>query len=63
MGNKYILINNCHECPFCNNDNEYGKDSCNLHGNIYSKNLESMPEDKVHSECPLLLADYTISFN
>ncbi len=27
-----IEITSCNDCPFCNNDNEYGS-SCNLPGN------------------------------
>ena len=27
---KTLKIKNCKECPFCNNDNEYGRDECNL---------------------------------
>ena len=25
-----IKVKNCHECLFSNNDNEYGRDTCNL---------------------------------
>ena len=54
-------VNNCHECPFCNNDNEYGHDSCNhpfnfdnavYEGHPYNK-FGEMPKDKVHDKCPL----------
>jgi len=51
---KEILIDNCLSCPFCNNDNEYGADSCNLNNNIVMPAFEPLPNDKVHELCPLL---------
>ena len=52
-----IKITSCHDCPFCNNDNEFGRDQCNL---SYILNLDiitgyknQLPYDKRHDECPL----------
>lgn len=49
---KVQKVKNCQECPFVNNDNEYGYDGCNL---IYIDlgKFEQMPSDKAHKECPL----------
>ncbi len=49
---KIIKINNCHNCPFANNDNEYGHDGCNLK-DIKLYGWEELPKNKVHKECPL----------
>src|SRR5690606_852872 len=51
---KNIKVSNCQECPFCNNDNEYGQDKCNLDSEIYAKTNEELPSDKVHENCPLV---------
>ena len=52
--NKEIEIKNCQDCPFANNDNERGKDQCNLKDiTLDYKNWEELPSDKVHEECPL----------
>ena len=52
-----IKVKNCHECPFSNNDNEYGRDTCNLavylEIEIHLGHWEGLPEDKVHDKCPL----------
>jgi hypothetical protein len=58
-----IVVKNCHECPFCNDDSEYGKDRCNLYSNT-SVNLETwnqLPKDKVHENCSLLKEDCIIT--
>ena len=55
-----IIVKNCQECPFCNNDNEYGKDSCNLNTKITLKNWEELPDNSIHEECPLLKENYEI---
>lgn len=47
-----IHISNCQSCPFCNNDNEYGYDRCNLK-DITMEGFEQMPSDKRHEDCPL----------
>lgn len=49
---KTEKVKNCQNCPFVNNDNEYGYDGCNL---IYIDldKWEEMPRDKVHEKCPL----------
>jgi predicted ArsR family transcriptional regulator len=48
-----IEVHNCHDCPFCNNDNEFGRDLCNLNHDLYAKNFEEMPANDVHLYCPL----------
>lgn len=52
-----LEIKNCVNCPFSNNDNEYGRDCCNLALQLgkYIKldNLEQLPEDKRHKDCPI----------
>ena len=56
-----LKIDNCHECPFSNNDNETGRDQCNMKNiKLDYKNWEELPEDEVHKECPLIDADYLI---
>lgn len=57
-----IWIKNCHECPFCNNDNEYGRDWCNMK-DIKLPNWKELPSDKVHNECPLLTETYIIELH
>lgn len=53
-----IIIKNCEECPFANNDNEYGLDDCNL-ARIIGKDIqikgwfEQLPRNKRHEECPM----------
>ena len=56
---KTIEVSNCHECPFANNDNEWGHDSCNLE---YLNNFPEieLPEDTVHKKCPLKKQNYII---
>jgi hypothetical protein len=46
-------VDNCQQCPFCNSDNEYGYDRCNLNKDIVMKGFEMMPENHVHELCPL----------
>ena len=48
-----IIVKNCQDCPFCNDDNEYGKDKCNLETEIILNYWKEMPKDKVHEKCPL----------
>lgn len=51
---KIIETENCEDCPFCNMDNERGRDWCNIAEiKLDSKNWEELPSDKVHEECPL----------
>jgi hypothetical protein len=66
-----FIVNTCHDCPFCNNDNEYGRDSCNHPFNFGEANREGfpynqwgeMPKNKVHENCPLKKNDIKISIN
>ena len=55
-----IIVKNCQECPFCNNDNEYGKDACNINLEIGAKVWTELPKDSVHELCPLLKENYEI---
>jgi hypothetical protein len=52
-----LEIKNCAECPFANNDNEYGSDCCNLAlqlgKDIVLDNWEQLPKDKRHQDCPI----------
>lgn len=57
---KTIEIESCGECPFCNNDNEYGLDGCNLNIDIFPLRWEEMPIDKVHENCPLKTESVTL---
>jgi hypothetical protein len=56
-----IEVKNCHECPFVNNDNKYGKDSCNLDDNIFTEGFGELPKDDVHKDCPLKINAVTVS--
>lgn len=58
--NITFKIESCLECPFCNNDNEYGRDTCNLK-EIAIPNGEQLPINKRHHECPLNDDEYTIT--
>jgi hypothetical protein len=55
-----IEIKNCRECPFCNNDNEYGHNFCNLGGNFLLKLWEELPNDKRHEDCLLSKESYEV---
>jgi hypothetical protein len=55
-----LEIKNCQECPFCNSDNEYGYDGCNLEDIFTEGRYEEMPNDKRHDDCPLNKNEYTI---
>ncbi len=61
ISDRILIVSNCHECPFVNNDNEYGKDNCNLDNNIFAKNRMELPSDKVHDDCPLKKGEYVVS--
>jgi hypothetical protein len=64
-----FIVKSCQDCPFCNNDNEYGKDSCNHPFNFDNAVREGypynsfgeMPKDKVHENCPLKKEPITVS--
>jgi len=55
-----IKVDNCLECPFVNNDNEFGADNCNLNTDIYSKKHQELPNNKRHEKCPLNNSNYEI---
>ena len=49
-------VKNCRECPFANNDNEYGFDMCNapdVKPILSTDEWEELPETGVHKNCPL----------
>lgn len=52
-----LEINNCAECPFANNDNEYGINYCNLAlkigMDIKLDNFEVLPKNTRHKDCPI----------
>jgi hypothetical protein len=52
---KIIEITNCGKCPFCNNDNEYGMDQCNLSYCVYVKSdiVSDLSRNTIHKDCPL----------
>ena len=60
---KEITITNCNNCPFCNNDNEFGYDHCNLNPNIFAGVSEQLPNDRVHELCPLRTQPVRISIS
>lgn len=52
-----LEIKNCADCPFSNNDNEYGLNCCNLAfhlgKDIKLDNWGQLPKDKRHKDCPI----------
>ena len=46
-------VSSCKDCPFCNNDNEFGRDQCNLNTFILSAKWSELPFNDVHELCPL----------
>lgn len=56
---KTIKVKSCSSCPFCNNDNEYGLDACNL-GSFTTEENKEMPSDTVHDKCPLKGGNITV---
>jgi hypothetical protein len=51
---KMIKVSNCRECPFANNDNDFGFDWCNAAlDKIELEPNEELPEEKRHDNCPL----------
>ncbi len=57
---KNFKVNNCHECPFANNDNEYGKVECNLNAAIQVNGYNELPKHSVHELCPLKAGNVTV---
>lgn len=55
-----IKVKNCQDCPFANNDNEYGFDKCNLK-EIKLGEWEELPASGVHKECPLKEKGFVIT--
>lgn len=45
---RVILINNCQDCPFCNNN-----DSCNINDKIHPESGSELPSENVHFMCPI----------
>jgi hypothetical protein len=52
-----IEVKNCFECPFANNDNEYGRVDCGLAERLrIDLGLEvwgNLPHDRRHAACPM----------
>ena len=58
MINKNLInVFSCQKCPFANNDNEYGYNSCNLAIRLGTaiklKEWGQLPEKSIHKDCPL----------
>jgi hypothetical protein len=60
---KKIKVTNCRECPFANNDNDYGYCDCNATDKIILIRWEELPKDKVHELCPLKAGNIMVSLN
>lgn len=60
---KEIKVDNCRECPFANNDNDYGYCDCNATDKIVLIGFEELPKDKVHELCPLNAGDITVTLS
>jgi hypothetical protein len=61
MKSEEIQVKNCRECPFANNDNEYGYDNCNAPNNeLELLGYEQLPEQGVHERCPLKKSDLIV---
>ena len=57
-------ISNCFECPFVNDDSEYGKTYCQLNDDIVMPgSFQQMPKNKVHEDCPLKNGSVTVKLN
>jgi len=55
-----ILVKNCNDCPFCNNDNEYGY-SCNFPGSqVEDFEMTGYNEKEMPVKCPLLSGTATV---
>lgn len=57
---KTIEVKSCGECPFVNDDNEFGKTICNLDRNIYNLGYLQLPMSQVHENCPLKTESVTV---
>lgn len=58
-----IEIENCHGCPFCNNDNEFGL-SCNMaDGKIEDNEMPNYDSTDLPAKCPLRNNDITVKLN
>ena len=54
-------VTNCNDCPFCNNDNEYGKD-CNYPNNeVEEYQMTPYMEKWLPEKCPLRNGDIIIT--
>jgi hypothetical protein len=52
-------VHSCQDCPFSNNDNEYGLNGCNIK-QLNLDNWEQLPSDKVHDDCPLKVGEVIV---
>ena len=64
-----IKVSNCQECPFCNIDNEFGYDQCNLDKSENGVNstlrmpFDNLPHRIIHYLCPLNKTSVTVTNN
>lgn len=55
-------VNNCHDCPLCNSDNEFGRDGCNHPlSTIQLKDNDELPNRTIHPDCPLKTIDLILT--
>ncbi len=59
---EVINVKTCEDCPFANNDNEYGLDKCNLK-DVELIGREQLPKDNVHKDCPLKEKDFVVKLS
>jgi len=58
-----IKVTNCHDCPFLNNDNEYGS-SCNYPGNVVEdEEITRYNETDLPIKCPLRNGDVLVTLS
>ncbi len=58
-----IEVTNCQECPFCNNDNEFEHNACNLNKDLKPDIVDYWPEmseTTIHKDCPLRKSYYIV---
>jgi hypothetical protein len=58
-----VIVKNCHDCPFCNNDNEYGY-SCNHPAegvDVDEHEMTQYGETKLPAKCPLINGEVIVN--
>ena len=58
-----IKVNNCRQCPFVINDNDYGYCGCTITYKINLKRFDELPSDNVHELCPLKNNSYIVELD